>query len=276
MDAAVALAIVRNPPAFPPGVRYGGLDARSHAPPLLRPNLPMSWKTYDLWERYAVTFLARTEYTPEEALIILTTTAEKLRGLDAVQAVRPDLPAKILEHDLNADPTEMRAQISGLPSGLQPARGLYQLFLDVLRKDDALFRTYQEAFGGAYFNRVDDLAPERFAAEYERLVCPTWNQFMIPLRRYLIAKVFANFFAYQGDGLRSGLFAVVYALSALRVHAAQACARENRLLDRRLLTEAFRMTDYLHLHVWPSAALARLLSQVEHASLMELIGPIRA
>ena len=70
----------KNPAAFPNSQHYGGLDAREHLPPLLKPNSLMIWDTYQLWEQHAVEFLAREEYSAEEALLILCITAEKLRG----------------------------------------------------------------------------------------------------------------------------------------------------------------------------------------------------
>lgn len=75
-----------------------------------------------------------------------------------------------------------------------------------------------------------------------------WRGLEGAVGRYLAAKAFANWNAYQGDGLRSVVQSVAGALGVLREEAAAACARAARPLDRALLTEAVAQADLRIMH----------------------------
>lgn len=269
-----ALAVLRNPPAFPAGAPYGGHDARTHQPPLLAPGVLMSWASYELWERHAVSFMALPDYTPEAALIVLVTTVEKVRAARPDQATRPEYFSGIFLRELDADAAALQAQLAGLPSGAERCRQLYQILLDGMSDTVPEFDPLREAFRARYHDAAGSDSRPRFRVDYQHFVRQAWPGFATPLRRYLAAKLFANRFACQGDGLRTGLFAAVCALAALRVHATLACAREGRELDAPLFLEAVRMTDYLIHHGSDAARLARLFSQIEPLPIMELIAPV--
>lgn len=72
------IAIVEDPPAFPPGGEYVGLDARTSLPPALCPNVLMDWDSWWEWERLSVD-LCNLEETPRQILSRLSTAVEHVR-----------------------------------------------------------------------------------------------------------------------------------------------------------------------------------------------------
>ena len=64
-----------------------------------------------------------------------------------------------------------------------------------------------------------------------RLVVPEWEAWQAPLRRYLAAKAFANWTAYQGRGVLSIVRGLEAALAFVRVEAARQCRNAGRPLD---------------------------------------------
>lgn len=259
------IEIVRNPAAFPPGDSYGGLDARTHLPPLLRPDVLLSWETYRLWERYAVSLMAREDYDPHEALIVLCTTVEKLRAWPEKQGPPLDFAESIISADTQADAAMLKQQIRTLPSGLHRCRAIMAELLNAC-SESALLGSVREAFLARYESIAAD--------DYDRFVRQSLRDFQSPLRRYLAARLFANYFAYQGHGLRSGIYSVVCALAVFRMNAALCCGRENRPLDMGLFIEAIQNTDFLLFHNLSRAQTVQFLRPIEEASVMDLIGPI--
>lgn len=73
----VPLAIVTDPPGFPPEREYEGLDARAAWPPLLRPGVLLGWDGHEAWERLAVATFARGA-TPEQGVGTLKARAAAL------------------------------------------------------------------------------------------------------------------------------------------------------------------------------------------------------
>jgi hypothetical protein len=98
-----------------------------------------------------------------------------------------------------------------------------------------------------------------------RWVTDAWAAFAAPVRRYLAAKAFGTWLAYQGQGVRTIAFSLLVALSVLRFHCAAQCDAARRMLDRALFIEAVRGTDQLLLHLAWREALARAFSRVETA-----------
>jgi hypothetical protein len=72
------IAIVENPPAFPPGGEYAGLDARTSLPPALCPNVLMDWDSWWEWERLSVE-LCNLDETPRQILARLSVAVETVR-----------------------------------------------------------------------------------------------------------------------------------------------------------------------------------------------------
>jgi hypothetical protein len=241
-----ALAIVTDPPAFPPSWPYEGLDARGALPPFVRPGVLMSWPAHARLEQHAVATLARSELTPEAALAALATTAERLRAWtprdgafdDFVERVivagardpLPAAPASSLEAAL-ADWDRVAAAVPpGPPRPSSPRAAL-------------------AAFG---------------VARALELVDAGWAELRAPVRRWLAARAFASWLPLQGEGARTTALGLRVSLGVLRAEAAGRCAADGgRRLDAAALKEAVRRSDLLLHHLVDVEALARSLSRCE-------------
>ena len=108
-------------------------------------------------------------------------------------------------------------------------------------------------------------APDESGLEeaYRRRVHPEWNRFHAPLNRYLAAKAFASWTAYQGRGVAAIVRGLESALALVRVEAARQCRDADRALDADLLREAFRSADFMLNHLAVGEDLAAVWSRVE-------------
>jgi hypothetical protein len=113
----------------------------------------------------------------------------------------------------------------------------------------------------------DEWKPETdehaLAEVFERDVRPRWLEWHTPLKRYLAAKAFASWTAYQGRGLLTIVRGLDAALALVRVEAARQCRDANRTLDEALLREAFRYADYSLNHLASGDELAEAWSSAE-------------
>jgi len=113
----------------------------------------------------------------------------------------------------------------------------------------------------------DDWRPEPdtrdLAAAYVRDVRPRWNAWNAPLKRYLAAKAFASWTAYQGHGFLTIVRGLEAALALVRVEATRQCRDAGRPLDAALLREAFRQADFVLNHLAAGDELADTWSKVE-------------
>jgi hypothetical protein len=107
-------------------------------------------------------------------------------------------------------------------------------------------------------------ADEHGLAEvFERNVRPCWQEWHAPLKRYLAAKAFASWTAYQGRGLLTIVRGLDAALALVRVEAARQCRDAHRTLDEALMREAFRYADYSLNHLASGDELAEAWSSAE-------------
>jgi len=113
----------------------------------------------------------------------------------------------------------------------------------------------------------DDLKP---AADEEGLddawtnsVREAWHEHRAPVNRFLAAKAFASWTAYQGRGVKTIVRGLEAALALVRVEAARQCRTAARPLDRELLLEAFRQADFTLNHLAVGEDLAKTWSLVE-------------
>jgi hypothetical protein len=98
---------------------------------------------------------------------------------------------------------------------------------------------------------LEEWIEERLApgASREPHATSGWGGFGRTVGRYLAAKAFGSWAAYQGDGLHAVVDSIGRALDVLREETSAAAARAGRPLDRALLTEAFRQADLRLLHL---------------------------
>jgi len=230
------LAIVSAPPAFPPAEYEGLVVTGDDLPPLLSPTMLMDLPGYAAWERHMVERCADPDRLPESALATLRRDAQLLRSwapggpslADAVQ----DLPGGFVDahgHQTLAPSLSTFAEtIEAVPDDLRPAPDEHGL--------DAAFTTSVRA---------------------------AWDDFRAPLNRYLGAKAFASWTAYQGRGVATIVAGLDAALSLVRVEAARQCRDAGRSLDAGLLLEAIRSADFMLNHLAVGEELAAQWSVAE-------------
>jgi Fe-S-cluster containining protein len=232
----VAIEIVEAPPAFPPD-DYEGFEVAADAwPPLLHPKMLMDDAGYAAWERHMVSRCAGDALTPE---CVVATLQRDARLLRSYRAGAGSLPAAVaaLPTDLVAAPPH---------AVLGPS---LVLWAEVMRAVP------------------DDMKPEpdeqRLPDVYLNAVVPEWARWDAPLKRYLAAKAFASWTAYQGRGLLTVVRGLEAALALVRVEAARQCRDQIRGLDTDLLKEAFRQADFTLNHLAVGEDLAEAWSRVE-------------
>lgn len=226
----VPLTIVREPAAFP-DVDYDGLSVDdADLPPLLHPGMLMDPEGYSAWERHMVARCAEA-LSPESVLATLVRDAAVLRGWRpgsvTLHGAVQGLPCEPIEveppADLAASLELHRQAIAAVPPDLKPLpdeRGL----------DEA----------------------------HRRWVRPAWPGMRAPVNRFIAAKAFASWTAYQGRGVATVVRGLEAAVAIVRVEASRQCRNAAQPLDEARLLEAFRSADFIlnHLAVGEDLALA--------------------
>ena len=231
----VELQVVEGPPAFP-FADYDGLTVTAEdLPPLLSPSMLMDPEGYSTWERHMVQRCC-SEVSPESVVATLVSDVAQLRtwrpgSSQLVEAIQR-LPATfnvVSPQGSLAESIGLRDEvIAAIPEDLRPAA-------DEAGLDDA----------------------------YASRVLPMWPAFQRPINRYLAAKAFASWTAYQGRGLATIVRGLEAALALLRVEASRQCRDSRRPLDRDLLIEAIRTADFALNHLAGGEELAEAWSKVE-------------
>jgi Fe-S-cluster containining protein len=227
----VPVSIVAAPPAFPPADYEGLIVGGDDLPPLLTPRMLMDHDGYAAWERHMVARAADVTRAPESVLATLVRDASVLARWTPGQ--RPLADA-----------------VTGLRDDYVAAEAPEQL-MDSLR----LFAQVITAV-------PDDLKPEpdeeHLPDAYRQWVRPVWRGLGPAVNRYIAAKAFASWTAYQGRGVATIVRGLEAAVALVRVEAARLCRDAGRALDAALLLEAFRAADFAlnHLAVGEDLALA--------------------
>ena len=231
-----ALAITSGPHAFPPGQYEGLVVTSDDLPPLLTPTRLMDGPGYSAWERHMVMRCAEGERSPESTVATLERDARLLRAwkpgrMTLVDAVR-DLPA----HPERAD----------MPRAFDRTASLYAQVIQAVPED---LRPHPDEHG--------------LDVAFVEYVGPMWARFFVPLNRYIAAKAFASWTAYQGRGVASIVRGLEAALAVVRVEAARQCRDAKRHLDADLLRDAFRSADFILNHLAIGEDLAAAWSVAE-------------
>jgi Fe-S-cluster containining protein len=234
----VPIRIVEGPPAFPPA-DYEGLNVDPVAwPPMLHPRMLMDIEGYDAWERHMVRRCAAVERSPESVVATLHRDAMLLRqwkpGNASLEMTIAALPAAFID--------------GSPPRTLQSSRRLYEDVAAAVPED--------------LKPAPDDGGLD---AAYLDLVLPTWADFRSPMDRFLAAKAFASWAAYQGRGVLTIVRGLDAGLAVARMEAARQCRDAGRALDADLLREAFRSTDFLLNHLAVAEDLAQRWSLAERS-----------
>ena len=230
------LEIVAVPPAFPPAEYEGLVVTADDLPPLLSPATLMDDSGYTAWERHMVARCADVDRLPESVLATLQRDARLLR------VWRPGGPS-------------LAEAVERLPPDFVPADPPRTLRLSL-----ALFAEAMSAV-------PDDVRPatdeQELDAAFTEYVRPAWSAFRAPLDRYLGAKAFAAWSAYQGRGVATIVGGLEAALGIVRVEAARRCRNAGSRLDAALLLEAIRSTEFILNHLAVREELAANWSAAE-------------
>ena len=235
----VPIEIVESPPAFPEA-DYDGLVVKAGEwPPLLHPQMLTDLDGYAAWERHMVSRCADAALTPEG--VIATLERDAAHGARR-QAVRRRVDRRC-DRDRGAS-----------------ASGVFAALPETLDTSLARHEEVMAAVPDEWKPQPDE---HDLAEVFQRDVRPRWHHWQAPLKRYLAAKAFASWTAYQGRGLLTIVRGLDAALALVRVEAARQCRDAKRPLDEALMREAFRYADYSLNHLASGDELAEAWSSVE-------------
>ena len=211
------LSIVEGPSAFPV-MDYEGLSvAPEEWPPLLHPRMLMDYEGYSAWERHMVDRCADPAASPESVLATLRRDAEDLCRFvpgsmtlaQYIERLPSTFVASATEPSLDRSLALRESVRASIPDDLKPI--------------------------------VDDAGLEE---AYRHFVAPFWDGWRVPLNRYLAAKAFANWTAYQGRGVRALVHGLDVALALVRIEASRQCRNAGAGLQAALLLEAIRAAEF--------------------------------
>jgi hypothetical protein len=230
------IEIVAEPPAFPETDYDGLIVTADDLPPLLHPRVLMDLDGYSAWERHMVGRCADVQERPESVLATLMRDADLLRrwrpGTVTLSEAVWELPSDIVDAASDAalgSSLRLRDEVMGaVPDELKPAA-------DEAGLEDA----------------------------WTRYVRAQWDHSRAPINRFLAAKAFASWTAYQGRGVKTIVRGLEAALALVRVESARQCRNAARALDADLLLEAIRQADFALNHLAVGEDLANAWSVVE-------------
>ena len=212
-----------------------GLDARDALPPLLRPGLLCDVDGYETWERAGVATFARSP-VPYAACL------DDLAG--ATEVIRQWKPGdRSLSETVR---TAFAARNRDMPPSWCQAR--------------AIERVARLTAGSA-----GDLAPILdFETQWrDRAGIASIDWFDRGMKNYLAARLFGNWIAYQGQGLRSIVEWVRTCAATVHHFVLQRLIGSGVPLDPAGFIESVRSADLLLLHVLDSQSFARDVASIE-------------
>jgi hypothetical protein len=233
----VPLAIVPGPAAFPDAEYEGLVVAPDEWPPLLNPRMLSDHEGYAAWERHMVARCAEAAGGPESIVASLARDAWIVRkwrpGSASIAQAIGMLPRDVVDAPphgtLDASLAHFAEAMTAVPEDLLPPADEHGL-------------------------------PEAYRAH----VVPEWESFAGPLARYVAAKAFATWTAYQGRGFATIVRGLDCALALVRVEASRQCRDTGRRLDGAQMLEAFRAADFILNHLAAGDELARAWSRAEN------------
>lgn len=247
-EPSAPMTIVENPPAFPTGYAWDGLDARGQWPPLVNPGTMFDLDTYTLFERFVVETLAQQPRI-DEALESIAGAIERLRqwnqrrGAFSVWAAEAFALAKPTAVVLPGAPAKLGALV-------MPRRSLTSVY-------DAVLQFVPPQHEPTHLHAATEQA-------WREIVSPRWLDYADPINRFVAAKGFGSWTAYQGPGVRTLLAEMAVSEMVLRAETASLCARGEREFDEQCLRDAIRATDWLLVHLVDRQPFVDWLSAVEH------------
>ena len=254
---AAAMLLARDPlqlvEAHPPlrlSEPVEGLDATDALPPLVRPGVLTDLEGYGAWEQACVATFARADLSLSGARSISSRRRRKtIRGWRP-GTVTP-LRTRARRVSRRASRGRRRRRIAQIARAIETVAALCGG-----RVPEDVIRDYPST------NRAQDIA--RFEETWQQRVAPAFPRFDVAMKNYLAARVFANWIAYQGRGLRS-IVEWLRTCAALVRHQHRPCGRatSGSAPDTADFLEAVRMADLLLLHVVDTQAFAWRFAPLE-------------
>jgi hypothetical protein len=253
------LEVVSNPPAFPAARAYDGLDAMGEWPPLLRPNVLFDYDSFALWERYLVATLGSSDADVTTTLRTIAATGHRLRSWTAADGPLVDWADRVLHSEHSRGPVGERVvtdtQANRPCVDLEATTARYERFLAPA--------AYARACAAVPAGLTPPAVPERLEESDERWVGPGWNSHSRHVLRFLAAKAFASWSAYQARGIRTQIAELFMTAMVVRVECVRASSRAQTMLDPSTLLEAIRASDWLLVHLADRKALLAWLGEAE-------------
>jgi Fe-S-cluster containining protein len=213
-----------------------GMNAVGALPPLVRPGVLSDLDAYAAWERACLAVFARPDLHSQEALDHVA---------DATERVRVWHPGTCsLSEQVDTAFREARHERGGDPLAHDRALQTLRSLSSTDARDD--------------LHEIDG-----FDEHWCRLFGPAPEQFDRAMKNFLAARVFGNWIAYQGRGLRSIVEWLRTCAAAVRHHALRRALAIQSAPARHELLEAFRVSDLLLLHVIDTQTFARLAMALE-------------
>jgi hypothetical protein len=254
IDTDGPLTIVEGPPRFPAAREYDGLTATGEWPPLLRRDALFDLDSYGLWEQFLVRTIGLASEDTDVVLRRVAANAEQLRRWNVAQGSLLQWTTAVIDSG-NVDTSAglIQMQTGASPSAAPPPD--YREYSGLAAYVE-LRRRIPEGLS------VPGLPRDPAAVDCVR-VAPYRAQFAAAMNRYVAAKAFGSWTAYQSRDVRTQIAELYLAASVLRVECGRAADRLDRRLDRDVLVEAVRASDLLLMHLADREALVRWLRKAE-------------
>ena len=227
-----------------------GLDARDSLPPLLRPEVLCDLEGYDAWERASIAVLGRKDQSWQAALDHIGAATERVRDW------RPGTSTSLAQHVASAFAAEsdwIPRPGSGPPERDPTSRARFT-------QEQLVALVWQLARG-----RVpDDIQPiDGLEDRWRERVGRTVEGYDAVMKNFVAARLFGNWIAYQGRGLRSVVQWGLAAAALVRHHLLRRALDSGRSPGADDVMEAIRMSDLILLHVIDTQAFARACVPLE-------------
>jgi hypothetical protein len=233
-DSPDPLTIVPQPSAFPEGRTYEGLDARQAWAPLVRPGVMFDFTSYARWEQFLVATFAN-EASVDDALASIAAAAETLRQWTPATGMFAEWTNAVLERS--------------------PA------------KSDGTLDFYSQFRTRDAFELLRGFVPEPLEppppAPISMSSVDGYEGHASAARRYLAAKAFASWAAYEGQGVRTLVAELMISELVLRVECERTPLARGRVLDRALMIDAIRRSDLFLIHLIDRPKMMKWLGRCE-------------
>jgi Fe-S-cluster containining protein len=212
-----------------------GLDATAALPPLVRPGLLSDLEGYNAWERAALSIFSRPGLTHEECLDLISAATESLRRW------RPQTEPLA---------TRVTREFEVADAGQSRDRTWCARTIQVMNKLSC--------------GRASPLpSADQLDEEWTRHVGDQHDWLEGPTKNYLAARLFGNWIAYQGRGLRTVLEWLRACAAVVRSELLARVARSVGPPTAADFIEAVRAADLRLLHVLDSAMFAQHVAAIE-------------